>query len=151
MNEEEFEKLLQERENRNLELKLGLPEPKKVARLVSAFYNSCCGKIVFGVEHATRKPVGLKNPQETEHEFRQSIRQWCSLDKEPETEFVKYKGNDFIVVHCPKGRDTPYFVRGEHVPRVRIGSSNMPANKKEIARLYMERSLSSPDVCRLQK
>ena len=29
MNEEEFEKLLQERENRNLELKLGLPEPKK--------------------------------------------------------------------------------------------------------------------------
>ena len=50
------------------------------------------------------------------------------------------------MIHCPKGKDTPYFVRGEHTPRVRIGSSNMPANKEEIARLYREGSSKSQDI-----
>ncbi|ODS38938.1 MAG: hypothetical protein A7316_06670 [Candidatus Altiarchaeales archaeon WOR_SM1_86-2] len=67
-------------------------------------------------------------------------------DEEPEIEFVKYKNKDFVVIQCPKGMDTPYFVRGEHTPRVRIGSSNMPANKEEIARLYREGSSESQDV-----
>lgn len=34
MNEKEFEELLQQRENNDIEFKLKLPEPKKVAQLV---------------------------------------------------------------------------------------------------------------------
>ncbi|PKP56246.1 MAG: hypothetical protein CVT89_06535, partial [Candidatus Altiarchaeales archaeon HGW-Altiarchaeales-2] len=146
MNEEEFEKLLQERENKDIDFKLELPEHEKIARLVVAFYNCRGGKIIFGVEDETRNPVGLKNPQKTEHGFTQIIRQYCRLDKEPEIEFVKYKGREFIVVHCPKGRNTPYFVMGENTPRVRIGSSNMPANNEEIALLYREGSSKSHDI-----
>lgn len=146
MNENDFEKLLKERENKDLDFKLDLPKPDKIARLVVAFYNSRGGKIVFGVKDETREPVGLKDPQRTEERFTQSIRQYCRLDEEPEIEFVNYKNKEFIVAHCPKGKDTPYFVKGEHTPRVRIGSSNMPANREEIARLYREGSSKSQDV-----
>ena len=93
-----------------------------------------------------RKAIGLNDAQKTEHNFVQIIRHWCKLDCEPVIEFVKFEGRDFVVVHCPRGEDTPYFVRGEYVARVRIGSSNMPANKEEIARLYREGSSRSQDV-----
>ncbi len=146
MNEEEFKQLLGEKENKDLDFKLQLPDAKRVAQLVAAFYNSRGGKIVLGVEDESRKPIGLDDAQKTEHKFVQIIRHWCRLDKEPGIEFVKFGGRDFIVAHCPKGEDTPYFVRSEHVPRVRIGSSNMPANKEEIARLYREGSSKPQDV-----
>lgn len=145
MNKKEIKKLLEERENSDIDFKLELPAPKKVAQIVTAFYNSRGGKIILGVDD-NRKPIGLKEPQKQEHKFTQIIRHWCKLDKEPKIGFVKYKNKDFIVINCPKGKDSPYFARGEHVPRVRIGSSNMPANKEEIARLYREGSSKSQDI-----
>ena len=104
--------------------KLDLPESEKVAGLVTALYNSRGGKIILGVDDDWN-PLGLKDPQRVEHKFTQVIRHWCKLDEDPEIEFVGYKGKDFIVIHCPRGKDTPYFVRGGHVPKVRVGSSNM--------------------------
>ncbi|MFH1432391.1 MAG: ATP-binding protein [archaeon] len=146
MNENEFKLMLSQKENKDLDFKSELPDAKKVAQLVLAFYNSRGGKIVVGVEDESRKPIGLDDAEKTEHKFVQIIRHWCKLDREPEIEFVKFEGRDFVVAHCPKGENTPYFVRGEHVPRVRIGSSNMPANKEEIARLYREGSQKSQDA-----
>jgi|GEM_PF-1311999 len=145
MNEQEFEKLLGDGENKDLDFKLDLPKSEKVAELVTALYNSRGGEIILGVDD-NRNPIGLKDPQRVEHRFTQIIRHYCKLDEDPRIEFVKYKGKDFIVIHCPKGRDSPYFVRGEHIPRIRIGSSNMPANKEEIARLYREGSSKSQDI-----
>jgi len=146
MYENEFEQWVKEKENKDLEFKVELPESKKVAQLITSLYNSRGGKIILGVEDKTKKLIGLKNPQKTEHKFTQIIRHWCKLDKEPEIEFIKHQGKNFILIHCPKGKDTPYFVRGEHLPRVRIGSSNMPANKEETARLYREGSSKSQDI-----
>jgi ATP-dependent DNA helicase RecG len=146
MNGKEFGQLVKERENQDLEFKQEWPESRKLAVLVTALYNSRGGKIVLGVTDKTRHLVGVKEPQKAEHEFVQVIRHWCRLDEEPKIEFVKCQGKDFVVVHCPKGKDTPYFVMGERIPMVRIGSSNMPANKEEIARLYREGSSRSQDI-----
>ncbi|MCK5593834.1 MAG: putative DNA binding domain-containing protein [Candidatus Aenigmarchaeota archaeon] len=140
-----FETLLTQKENDDLDFKEILPTPKKVAQLVTSFYNSRGGKIIIGVDD-NKQPIGINNPQKTEHRFIQIIRHWCRLDKEPEIEFIRYKDKDFIVIDCPKGKDTPYFVKGEHSPRVRIGSSNMPANKEETARLYREGASKSQDI-----
>ena len=145
MDEKTFERLLKEKENADIEFKAELPEPENVARLAAALYNSRGGKIILGVDDK-RKPVGLAEPQKIEHKFVQIIRHWCKLDEEPKIEFMDYKGREIVIINCPKGRDTPYFVRGESVPRVRIGSSNMPANREEIARLYREGSSKSQDV-----
>ena len=50
MDKRDFEQLLREKENTVLDFKLELPEPKNVAQLVVAFYNSRGGRIVVGVE-----------------------------------------------------------------------------------------------------
>ncbi|MCK5477122.1 MAG: putative DNA binding domain-containing protein [Candidatus Aenigmarchaeota archaeon] len=142
---DKIENLIKDFENKDIEFKTELPDSKTVAQLVCAFYNSRGGKIILGVDD-DRNPIGLKNPQKQEHKFIQIIRHWCKLDKDPELKFVKYKEKDFIVIDCPKGKDSPYFVKGEYAPRVRIGSSNMPANKEEIARLYREGSSKSHDI-----
>ena len=146
MNKKEFENLISNYENKDIEFKLELPESEKAAQLAAALYNSRGGKIILGIDE-NKKPVGLKDPQKTEHKFTQIIRHWCKLDKEPKIEFIKYKNKDFIIINCPKGKDTPYFVRGEPKPRVRIGSSNVIANKEETARLYREGSSRSQDIC----
>ncbi len=57
MNEKEFEKLLKEEENKDIEFKLELPESKKVAQLVTSLYNSRGGKMILGVEDETGNPV----------------------------------------------------------------------------------------------
>ncbi len=92
MNVEEFVK---EKENKDLDFKLELPESKKAAQLVTAFYNSRGGKIILGVND-NKKLVGLKNPQKVEHKFTQIIRHWCRLDEEPKIEFIKYENKNFI-------------------------------------------------------
>jgi ATP-dependent DNA helicase RecG len=142
----EFEQVLGLKENQDLDFKVELPKTEKIAQLVTALYNSRGGKIILGVKDGTGKLIGLKDPQKVEHKFVQIIRHWCKLDKEPKVNFVRYKNKDFIVIDCPKGEDTPYFVKGEHVPRIRIGSSNVPAHKEEIARLYREGSSKSQDI-----
>ena len=146
---DKIENLIKDFENKDIDFKTELSDSKKVAQLVVAFYNSRGGKIILGVDD-NRNPIGLKNPQKQEHKFAQIIRHWCKLDNEPELKFVKYKNKDFIVIDCPKGKDSPYFVKGEYAPRVRIGSSNMSANKEEIARLYREGSSKSQDVYPVQ-
>ena len=145
MNEKEFEDILNNLANKDLDFKLDLSKSEKVAGLVTALYNSRGGKIILGVDD-NRNPIGLKDPQKLEHRFAQIIRHWCKLDEDPGIEFVRYNGKNFIVIHCPKGRNTPYLVRHQSKPRVRIGSSNMPANKEEIARLYREGSTESQDI-----
>jgi len=145
MKETKFEILLADKENKGLDFKLDLPDSEKTASLVTAFYNSRGGKIILGVDD-NRQPVGLENPQGTEHKFTQIIRHWCKLDEDPRIEFMKYNNMDFIIIHCPKGRKTPYFVRGKPAPKVRIGSSVVDANREEIARLYREGSSESQDT-----
>ena len=105
MDKEDFKRLLDERENNDLDFKFELSKPEKVAQLLTAFYNSRGGKIILGVEDNCRKPIGLKDAQKTEHRFTQIIRHWCKLNIEPEIEFVNYHEKEFIVIHCPKGKD----------------------------------------------
>ncbi|MEA3343907.1 MAG: ATP-binding protein [archaeon] len=94
MNETEFKLLLSQKENKDLDYKSELPDAKRVAQLVAAFYNSRGGRIVLGVEDESREPTGLDDAGKTEHKFVQIIRHWCKLDREPEIEFVKFRGRD---------------------------------------------------------
>ncbi|PKP57191.1 MAG: hypothetical protein CVT88_09240 [Candidatus Altiarchaeales archaeon HGW-Altiarchaeales-1] len=75
MNEKEFEKLLQERENNDLDFKLELPEHEKIARLVVAFSNkeeiarlyregSSKSQDVYPVENATLDDIDLDKIRE---------------------------------------------------------------------------------------
>ncbi|MBW6461484.1 MAG: ATP-binding protein [DPANN group archaeon] len=69
----DFKQLLNQEENSDIEFKEILSNPKKVAQLVTSFYNSRGGKIIIGVDD-NKNPIGLNNPQKTEHAFVQKLK-----------------------------------------------------------------------------
>ena len=117
-----------------------MPSSSDLAKLVTAFYNSRGGTIVFGVENGTRRLVGVPNPQGIEEGIINIVRDRCSLDVMPTIEFVSYQGMEFVVVTCPQGARKPYLVSGETRPYIRVGSSNREAQDEEVRRLYIEGS-----------
>ncbi len=137
MNENTFARLLQQREGETLDFKRELPGSSDLAALISAFYNTRGGTIVFGVDDQ-RLPVGLIRPQGVEVGITHIIRDRLDLDALPVIEIVPYEGREFVVVMCPKGTRRPYFVRGELRPYIRVGSTNRQATVEEIRRLYLE-------------
>ena len=80
---EEFERLISQRESETLEFKREMPVSSDLAKLVTAFYNTRGGVIVFGVEDGTRRPVGVTNPQGIEEGLINILRARCSLDVMP--------------------------------------------------------------------
>ncbi len=140
MTSEEFERLISQRESEALEFKREMPASSDLAKLVTAFYNTRGGVLVFGVEDGTRRPVGVANPQGIEEGVNNILRARCSLDVMPTIEFVSYQGKEFVVVTCPQGAHKPYLVSGETRPYIRVGSSNRRAQDEEVRRLYVEGS-----------
>ena len=53
----EFERLMGQREGETLDFKQEMPSSSDLARLITAFYNTRGGAIVFGVEDSTRRLV----------------------------------------------------------------------------------------------
>lgn len=109
---EEFEELLQQREGETLDFKQEMPTSSDLARLVTAFYNTRGGTIVFGVEDDTRQLVGVSSPQGIEEGIVNILRARCSLDVMPTIEFVTYQGMEFVVVTCLQGVRKPYTSTG---------------------------------------
>lgn len=143
MTPEEFEQLIGQREGETLELKREMPSSSDLAKLVTAFYNTRGGVIVFGVEDETRRLVGMTSPQGIEEGVINILRARCSLGVMPSIEFVLYQGMEFVIVTCPQGDRKPYLVSGETRPYVRVGSSNREAQDEEVRRLYIEGSEGS--------
>lgn len=148
METKEFLQLVKNFENQDLEYRIALSEEDdkdRIAKTVTAFYNTHGGKIIFGVEDKKRRLVGLRAPQRLEHGLTNKIRARCKLDVSPQIEFVEYRSKSFIIVHCPKGPHAPYYVKGYPKPFVRRGSSNFEANDIEIAQMYRDSSGISYD------
>ncbi len=137
---EEFERLLGQREGETLEFKREMPASSDLAKLVTAFYNTRGGTIIFGVEDETRQRVGVTNPEGIEGGIVNILRARCSLDVMPAIEVLSSQGKEFVVVTCPQGAHKPYLASGETRPYVRIGSSNREAQDEEVRRLYVEGS-----------
>ncbi|WP_423224741.1 ATP-binding protein [Candidatus Amarolinea aalborgensis] len=138
MTPEEFERLLGQREGETLEFKREMPASSDLAKLVTAFYNTRGGTIIFGVADETRQRVGVANPQGIEGGIVNILRARCSLDVMPAIEVLAYQGKEFVVVTCPQGAHKPYLASGETRPYVRIGSTNREAQDAEVRRLYVE-------------
>jgi predicted HTH transcriptional regulator len=60
---EAFERLIDQSEGDTLEFKREMPSSSDLAKLVTAFYDTRGGVIVFGVEDGTRRPVGVTSPR----------------------------------------------------------------------------------------
>lgn len=140
MRPEEFEQLIVQREGETMEFKREMPASSDLAKLVTAFYNTRGGMILFGVEDQSRRLTGVANAQSIEEGIVNVLRARCSLDVMPAVEVVSYEDLEFVVVQCPQGTRKPYLISGETRPYVRIGSSNREAQDEEVRRLYIEGS-----------
>lgn len=136
----EFEQLINQREGERLEFKREMPASSDLAKLVTAFYNTNGGAVVFGVEDSTQRLMGVSNPQGIEEGIVNILRSRCSLDVMPAIEFVAYRDMEFVVALCPQGTRKPYLISGETRPYIRVGSGNRVAQGEEIRRLYIEGS-----------
>lgn len=112
MTAEEFVQLIGQREGETLDFKQEMPSSSDLAKLVTAFYNTRGGTIVFGIEDGTRRLVGVSNPQGIEEGIVNILRACCSLDVMPTIEFVSYQGMEFVVVRCPQRARKPYTSTG---------------------------------------
>ena len=121
MTPEEFDRLVRQREGETLDFKREMPSSSDLAKLITAFYNTRGGAIVFGVENGTRRPVGVPNPQGVEEGIVNILRARCSLDVMPTVEFIAYQSKEFVVVTCPQGARKPYLVSGETRPYITGG------------------------------
>jgi ATP-dependent DNA helicase RecG len=95
---EAFEQLISRREGETLEFKQEMPSSSDLAKLVTAFYNTRGGVIVFGVEDETRRLIGVSSPQGVEEGIINILRGRCSLDVMSTIEFFSYRGKDFVAV-----------------------------------------------------
>jgi len=137
---EEFGQLVGQREGETLDFKREMPSSSDLAKLVTAFYNTRGGTIVFGIEDETWRLVGVDSLQGIEEGVINILRARCSLDVMPSIEFVSYRGKEFVVGTCLQGARKPYLVSGETHPYVRVGSSNREARDEQVRRLYIEGS-----------
>lgn len=146
--EKEFEQYLANYENIDIEFRLDLNEhdPKqRIGKTVTALYNTRGGKIIFGIS-PDKKPVGLKDVGTFEVNLTSKITAQCiDLDSFPEIEIMRYKRKDFLILHCQKGMNAPYYVKGLNKPLVRFGSSNVEANREQIAQIIRDSSHRSFD------
>ncbi len=140
MTADEFKRLIHQQEGETLDFKKEMPSSSDLARLITAFYNTRGGIIVFGVEDGTRQLVGVANFQGIEEGIVNILRARCSLDVMPTIEFISYQGKEYVVVTCPQGSRKPYLVNRETRPYIRVGSSNREAQDEELRRLYIEGS-----------
>ena len=140
MTPELFQQLIKQQEGTTLEFKQEMPASSDLAELITAFYNTSGGTIIFGVEDKSRQLVGVTNPQGIEEGIVNILRARCSLDEMPAIEFISQQGMEFVIVTCPQGACKPYLVSKEIRPYVRVGSSNREAQDEEMRRLYIEGS-----------
>ncbi|MEA3340988.1 MAG: ATP-binding protein [Chloroflexota bacterium] len=74
MTPETFEQLISQREGETLEFKQEMPTSSDLAKLITAFYNTRGGAVVFGVGDEMRRLVGVsaQNPCGVLHPTRNS-------------------------------------------------------------------------------
>lgn len=148
INIEEFELLLKNFENHNIEFRAdlapqnNLEEKHRAAKTIVAFLNTNGGKIIFGINNI-REVIGLDNPQTTESNITTQIRAKCHSDANLSFQFFNYKNKDVLIVNCPRGEKPPY--KFDNVVLVRRGSNNVEATEDEIANMYRNRDVSGCD------
>ena len=131
-------------ESKNIEFKESLPEKSiKYMKTIVAFANGLGGKLIIGVQDATRKVVGIyKNDAfAIIDSITNAISDSCKPAIIPEIYMQDVDGETIIIVYVAPGRQRPYYISSEglqHGVYVRVAGTTRPADEAMVKELLFE-------------
>ena len=131
-------------ESKNIEFKESLPEKSiKYMKTIVAFANGLGGKLIIGVQDATRKVVGIyKNDAfAIIDSITNAISDSCKPAIIPEIYMQDVDGETIIIVDVAPGRQRPYYISSEglqHGVYVRVAGTTRPADEAMVKELLFE-------------
>ncbi|MGA8165414.1 MAG: ATP-binding protein [Waddliaceae bacterium] len=132
-----------ERESKVLELKSSLPKFETLIKTCIAFANGVGGRIVIGVEDATREICGIdeKIRQRIYDEFPNSLYDSTSPNLLAQIYEKNVNEHSVIIIKIPQSIKKPCFNKKEGIPKgiyLRVGSGTRRATKEYIEELMRE-------------
>ncbi len=138
MTEEELAHLIAEGEGPYLEFKAARVKPATLARTLVAFANSGGGRIVIGIDDATRQPTGVPNREiALDSVYRAASLDCCQPAVSISVEERTYQGQPVFVVAVPYQPREMFTTDGRVL--VRRGTENVPALPHQITALASRR------------
>ena len=133
-----LEEILRQPEGKTLEYKRDLSSPAPALRTLVAFANAAGGRLIVGVEDASRAVVGVKQPLDLEERIANLVADSIEPRLLPEIEIVPWRKLYVVVVTVHPSALRPHHLRSEGPARgtyVRLGSTNRAADPALIAEL----------------
>lgn len=129
-----MQEFFMQEEGKTLEFKKDASSLNGIVKTVVAFANTAGGTIVIGVEDATKKIVGIKDPLEDEMRIINKIAESVTPLLRPNIDIQTYRNKTLILVQVPY-LVGPYSFNHESKRSiyVRFGSSNRIADDETIA------------------
>jgi len=138
MTEQELTRLIAEGEGPYLEFKAAEIRPSTLARTLVAFANTGGGRIVVGIDDATRQPIGIPDRETTlDSIYRAASLDCCQPAVSISVEERTYQGQPVFVVTVPYQPREMFTTDGRAL--VRRGTENVPALPYEITALASRR------------
>ncbi len=134
MTKKEIESLL--KENENIELKSSLAVMEEIIESVSAFANTRGGKILIGVDNASRV-IGLQIGKGTLETLANRIAQNTDPKIHPHISVEKIDGKEIIIIEVKESLDRLVLAFGR--PFKRVGKATVKMSKDEYERLILEK------------
>jgi ATP-dependent DNA helicase RecG len=139
MRDKEIEKLIKKGESRNLEFKESLSVRDEIGESISAFSNSCNGKILIGISNSG-EIKGVQIGEKTIEGLANFIKQNTDNSIYPDIKVEKINNKNIIIIEVKEADEKPVFFRGKAYKR--IGNSNHKLSASEIRKLAKESTKS---------
>ena len=142
------EDLLRQPEGKTLEFKRDLSSPRPLLRTLVAFANSAGGRLLLGIEDATRRVIGIPEPLALEERIASLVADSIEPRLLVDIDILPWRRSHLVLLRVHPSSLRPHHMKAEGADRgtyVRLGSTNRRADASLIAELTRRPGLSSYD------
>ncbi|MCI9173781.1 MAG: ATP-binding protein [Lachnospiraceae bacterium] len=122
-------------ESKNLEFKIQLPDDsKKYMKTVVAYANTSGGKIIIGVDDATREITGVdpRSVFQIMDKIANAVSDMCAPQIVPDITFQTIDGKCIVQIEIYPGQNRPYYIKKlgkENGTFIRVAGTSRPADE----------------------
>lgn len=122
-------------ESKNVEFKIMLPDDsKKYMKAIVAYANTSGGKIIIGVDDATRNIVGVEPSSvfQIMDKIANAVSDMCAPQIVPDVTFQTIEGKCVVQIEIYPGQNRPYYIRSmgkENGTYIRVAGTSRPVDE----------------------